>query len=208
MSTNPFFVPWTTPFAAPPFDIIAPEHFGPAFEAGMAEQLSEIAAIVADPAAPTFANTIEAMERSGELLKRVGGTFFNLNASHGNDALRAIDMEFAPKLAAHGMKVALDPGLFARVADLVARREGLGLEPDQLRLLERSHLGFIRSGAALDAAGRVRMTEISERLAELHTAFGQNVLHDETRNDWGRHNSKLCCSRSGSRAHVLVTDLS
>ena len=179
MSTNPFFVPWTTPFAAPPFDIIAPEHFGPAFEAGMAEQLSEIAAIVADPAAPTFANTIEAMERSGELLKRVGGSFFNLNASHGNDALRAIDMEFAPKLAAHGMKVALDPGLFARVADLVARREGLGLEPDQLRLLERSHLGFIRSGAALDESARARMSEISQRLATLHTQFGQNVLHDE-----------------------------
>lgn len=179
MSTNPFFSPWTTPFKAPPFDRILPEHFTPAFEEGMRTHLGEIAEIVQDPAAPTFANTIEAMERSGRLLKQVSAVFFNLNASHGNDALRAVDLEMAPKLAQHGMRVALDPGLFARVADLYDRRDALGLDPVQTRLLERTHLGFIRSGAALGEAERARMSEISQRLATLHTQFGQNVLHDE-----------------------------
>jgi len=179
MNTNPFFAEWSTPFAAPPFDLIRPEHFGPAFEEGMRRQLAEIDAIAGNPEPASFDNTIAAIERSGALLKRVGGVFFNLNSSHGTDELQAIDRDFAPKLAAHGMLVALNPGLFARVAELYARRDTLGLAPDQLRLLERSHLGFIRSGAALDGEAKARMSEISQRLATLHTEFGQNVLHDE-----------------------------
>ncbi len=179
MSTNPFFSPWTAPFAAPPFDLILPEHMPPAFEEGMRQHLAEIETIAADPAAPTFANTIEEMERSGRLLNQVSGLFFNLNASHGNDALRAIDLDMAPKLAEHGMRVSLNPGLFTRVADLYARRALLGLDGPQMRLLERTYLGFVRSGAALAPAEKARMSEISQRLATLHTQFGQNVLHDE-----------------------------
>jgi peptidyl-dipeptidase Dcp len=176
---NPLLAPWTTPFGVPPFDLIRPEHFAPAFEAAMAEHLGEIAAIGTDPAAPSFANTIEALERSGRLLARVGGVFSNLAVSQGGAALEALDREMSPKMAQHGMRISLDPAVFQRVDALHKQRETLGLEEDQRRLLDRLHLGFVRSGAALPEAEKARMTEISERLAVLHTAFGQNVLHDE-----------------------------
>jgi len=180
--TNPLLAAWDTPFGLPPFDRIRPEHFAPAFEAAMAEHLEEIAAIGADPAEPDFANTIEALQRSGRGLSRVGNVFGNLVVSLGGEALEAIDRDLAPRLAAHGMRVSLDPAVFARVDALHGRRDALALEEDQRRLLERTHLGFVRSGAALDAAAKARMTAISERLATLHTAFGQNVVHDER--DW------------------------
>ena len=181
-SDNPFFEAWTTPFGLPPFDRIRPEHFPPAFDTAMAENVAEIEAITGNPEAPTFANTIEAMERAGRALDRVGNVFFNLNSSHSNDDLEAIARDYAPKFAQHSMRIALNPALFARVADLHARRDTLGLAPDQLRLLERHHLGFVRSGALLAPEQKARMSAITERLATLHTLFGQNVLHDEK--DW------------------------
>src|SRR5438874_1607066 len=106
----------------PPFDRIRPEHFPPAFDRGMTEQSAEIAAITAAAAVPSFANTIEALERSGRLLDRVGRVFFNLDASDSNDALEAIARDYAPRLARHRMRIALDEGLFARIANLYARR--------------------------------------------------------------------------------------
>jgi peptidyl-dipeptidase Dcp len=178
-ASNPLLVPWTTPFGVPPFDLIKPEHFVPAFEMAMAEHLAEIAAIGASGEVPTFANTIEALERSGRALARVGGVFGNLVASQGGEALEALDREMSPKLAQHGMQVSLDPAVFNRVDALHSQRETLDLSVDQRRLLDRTHLGFVRSGAALAPADKARMTEISERLAVLHTEFGQNVLHDE-----------------------------
>lgn len=179
---NPFFETWTTPFGLPPFDRIRPEHFPPAFDHGMAESIAEMEAIAANPEAPSFANTIEAMERSGRFLDRVANVFFNLTSSNTSDALEAIARDYAPKFAQHSMRIALDPGLFARVKDLFERRDTLGLAPDQLRLLERRHLGFVRSGALLPPEQKARMSAISERQATLHTLFGQNVLHDEK--DW------------------------
>jgi peptidyl-dipeptidase Dcp len=176
---NPLLAPWTTPFGVPPFDLIRPAHFVPAFDHAMAEHLAEIAAIGADPEAPSFANTVEALERSGRSLERVSSVFGNLVSSLGGPALEAIDTEMSPRLAQHGMRVSLDPALFRRIDALHARREALGLAEDQMRLLERMHLNLVRSGAALGEAERARMTAISERLAVLHTAFGQNVLHDE-----------------------------
>ena len=177
--SNPLLAPWTTPFGVPPFDSIRPEHFAEAFEHAMREHLQEVAAIGADPAPPSFANTIEAMQRSGRLLQRIGLAFSNLVVSLGGDALQAADTELSPRLAQHGTQVALDPALFKRVDALHTCREALGLAEDQLRLLERVHLGLIRSGAALGTDERARMGVISERLAVLHTQFGQNVLHDE-----------------------------
>ena len=115
MTDNPFFETWKTPFELPPFERIRPEHFPPAFERGMAEQEAEIGAIAGSGAVPDFANTIEALERSGRLLRRVSRVFNNLDSSATNEALQAIDRDYAPKLAAHQMRVALDPGLFARV---------------------------------------------------------------------------------------------
>lgn len=176
---NPFFTDWTTPFGIPPFAQIRAEHFPEALDRGMAEALAEIEAIAAQAAPPSFANTIEAMERAGRLLGRVSAVFSNLVASLGGAGLQQVELDYAPKLAAHGMKVMLNPALFARVDALFQRRASLGLAPDQLRLLERTHLGFIRSGAALAGAAKARMAEISERLATLHATFGQNVVHDE-----------------------------
>ena len=179
MTGNPFFETWTTPFGIPPFDIIRPEHFPPAFDRGMAEHSAEIAAISGSPTPPSFADTIEALERSGRLLERTSRVFFNLDASDTNDALEAVARDYAPRLAQHQMRIALDPALFARIADLFARRTSLGLDLDRLRLLERYRLGFVRSGALLSPGQKQRMTAISERLATLHTLFGQNVLRDE-----------------------------
>ena len=182
MSENPFFETWTTPFGLPPFDRIRPEHFPPAFDRAMATHGAEIAAVTVSAVAPTFANTIEALERSGRLLDRVSRVFSNLDSSNTNAALEAIARDYAPKLAQHQTKILLDEGLFARIADLHARRDTLGLAADQLRLLERHHLRLVRSGALLGPEQKTRMAAIAERLAVLHTLFGQNVLHDER--DW------------------------
>jgi len=179
IDSNPLLAPWTTPFGVPPLDQVQPEHFAPAFTRAMQEHLDDIAAIGTNPALPSFANTIEAMQRSGRTLERVGMVFGNLVVSKGGAALEAVDVEMSPILAQHGMRVSLDPALFRRVQTLYADRHALGLAEDQMRLLERVHLGFIRSGAALAPAEKARMSEISERLAVLHTEFGQNVLHDE-----------------------------
>jgi peptidyl-dipeptidase Dcp len=179
MTENPFFADWTTPFGLPPFALFRPEHFAPAFDRGMAEHDAEIAAIAGSAEPPSFANTIEALERNGRLLDRVSRVFFNLDASDTNEALEAIARDYAPKLAQHQTRVALDPALFARIADLYARRAALGLAADQLRLLERHHLRLTRAGALLGPEQKTRMAAINERLASLHTLFGQNVLHDE-----------------------------
>jgi peptidyl-dipeptidase Dcp len=176
---NPFFETWETPFGLPPFERIDPSHFPPAFDRGMEEEAAEIAAIAGSAATPDFANTIEALERSGRLLRRVNRVFHNLDSSATNEALQAIDRDYAPKLAAHQMHVALDPGLFTRIDALYRARDGLALSPEQRRLLERHHLRLVRSGARLDPVQKAEMSAISERLATLHTLFGQNVLHDE-----------------------------
>ena len=179
MTENPFFEAWDTPFGIPPFDRIRPAHFPPAFDRAMAEHDAEIAAITGAATAPSFANTIEALERSGRLLDRVSRVFFNVNSSDTNDALEAIARDYAPKLAQHQTQIALNERLFARIAELHARRETLGLADDQLRLLERYHLRLVRSGALLGPEQKARMAAIVERLAVLHTLFGQHVLHDE-----------------------------
>src|SRR5437764_9196174 len=179
MTENPFFEVWNTPFELPPFDRIRPEHFPPAFDRGMAEHAADIAAISGSGEAPDFANTVEALERSGRLLRQVGRVFNNLTSSATNAALDAIDRDYAPKLAAHRIKIMLDAGLFARIEALWRERDRLALATDQRRLLERHRLNFVRSGALLDPAQKARMAEISQRLASLHTLFGQNVLHDE-----------------------------
>ncbi|KQU51905.1 peptidase M3 [Bosea sp. Leaf344] len=177
---NPFARVWTTPFRLPPFAEITTDHIRAAFEAALAKHRAEIDAIVADPAVPDFANTIEALERAGRALSRVGGVFYNLTGAHTNEALQAIEREMSPLTSRHWSAIMMDPKLFARVDAVNARREALGLDAEQARLLERTHRGFIRSGAQLDAAGKARLAAINERLAELGTRFGQNVLKDES----------------------------
>src|SRR5438067_5604632 len=179
MAENPFFEDWTTPFELPPFDRIRPEQFPAAFDRGMEEHAAEIAAIAGNPEPREFANTIEAIERSGKTLNRVSRVFHNLTGSATNPKLDAIDRDYAPKLAAHYMRLALDPALFARIDALYRRRAELGLSGEQMRLLERHHLRLVRSGALLGPEEKSRMAAITERLASLHTLFGQNVLHGE-----------------------------
>jgi peptidyl-dipeptidase Dcp len=178
--TNPFLTAWTGAYELPPFADIRPEHYLPAFEAAFAAHHAEIDAIIADPAAPTFDNVIVAMERSGKILDRVGSVFGNLAAADTSEALQAIEREIMPRLAAHSQAIATNAALFAKVDALHQRRHDLGLNAEQIKLLERHHLGFLRAGARLDDTGRKRMAEIAERLATLGTKFSQNVLADES----------------------------
>jgi peptidyl-dipeptidase Dcp len=177
---NPLLSSWTAPFELPPFGKIAPEHYQPAFEAGFAEADAEIAAIIADPAPPSFDNVIAPLERGGDLRRRVGDVFFNLVATDSDDALQAIEREITPRLAAHLQAIFTSPALFAKVDALYQQREALGLTSEQKRLLEETHQTFVRSGAQLDEAGRKRAAELTERQATLSTQFAQNVLADES----------------------------
>ena len=179
MSTNPFFESWNTPFATPPFAQIRPEHFRPAYDRAFAEHAREIVAIAEKAAAPSFENTIAALEKSGRMLARIDLVFSNLAASDTNDALQAIERDMAPLHARHWNAIFLNAALFRRIDALFARREMLGLDAESLRVLERYHLDFVRAGARLDGEDRKRYARIGERLAELGTAFGQNVLADE-----------------------------
>jgi peptidyl-dipeptidase Dcp len=176
---NPLLQPWTGPDGVPPFAAIRPEHFMPAFERAMAEHRAEIDAITAQGAAPDFANTVAALEGAGRTLDRVAGVFFNLAGAHTNDAIMEIERELAPKLAAHHNAINLNEALFRRVAAVWETRERLNLTPEQARVLERHHTSFRRTGAHLPPETRARLAAIGERLAELSTAFGQNVLADE-----------------------------
>lgn len=178
-SRNPLLEPWTGPFATPPFIDIRVEHFRPALETGMAEQRAEIDAIAENSEAPSFDNTIAALERSGFNLDRAGAVFFNLAGADTNEEIQAIERDVAPLLARHSNEINLNEKLFARIASLWEKRETLGLDDEQTRVLDRYHTNFLRAGAGLDAAGKARLAEINERLATLSTLFAQNVLADE-----------------------------
>ena len=176
---NPLLRPWTGPFEAPPFPAIEAAHFRPAFDAALDEARKEISAIAADADPPSFANTIEALERSGRALDRVSSVFFNLASADSNDAIEAIEREVAPLLARHRNEVFLNRSLYDRVDALWAKREGLDLDAEQIRLLERTHVAFSRAGAGLADEIKARLAAIGERLATLGAQFGQNVLADE-----------------------------
>ncbi|MEA2993427.1 MAG: peptidyl-dipeptidase Dcp [Alphaproteobacteria bacterium] len=176
---NPLTERWAGPYGLPPFAALAPEHFRPAFDRALAAHRAEIDAIAANPAAPDFANTLEAMERGGAELVRVTNLFFVLAGAHTSDALQAVEREIAPLLARHDNEIYLNAPLFRRIDDLHRRRDTLGLTAEQHRVLERYHTIFVRAGASLDAAAQHRLAELNERLASLGTAFGQNVLADE-----------------------------
>lgn len=176
---NPLLRPWSGAHGLPPFESITPEHYKPAFDIALAEQKAEIAAVADSTEKPNFANTIEALERSGAALKRVGGVFFNLAGSHTNDSIQAVEREMAPVLAKHRNSIFMDEKLFARVETLQANRDSLGLTPEQARVLDRYHTIFVRAGARLGAEEKKRLAVITERLASLGTQFSQNVLADE-----------------------------
>ena len=178
MAENPFFVPSDLPYELPPFERIREEHYRPAFERGMAEQLAEVAAITSSGEPPTFENTILALERSGRILDRVSVVFFNKASTDTNPAIQEIQQEITPLLAKHADAIHLDRALFARVKALYEARDELGLAADERRLLERYHTDFVRAGAELDDAAQERLRALNEELSTLATTFQQNLMSD------------------------------
>ncbi len=176
---NALLKDWTGPFGLPPFAEIADAEFGPAFDVALTEARANIAAIAANPAAPSFDNTIAALERADNLLARVGGVFWNLSGADSNPAREALEVELAPKLSAYSSEVTSNKALFARVETLWARRAALGLSPEQGRVLDLYRRMFVRAGAELTGAQSDRMAAVMARLATLGTEFSQNVLAEE-----------------------------
>jgi peptidyl-dipeptidase Dcp len=175
---NPLLAEWDTPFGVPPYDRIEDDHYLPAFRAAMVEHEAEVDSIVNNVAEPTFANTIEALERSGKALTRASNVFFPVEGAHGNDALRDVARTVAPELAAHGDNVRLNRALYERVKAVYDQREELDLDPEEMRLLEETHKSFVRSGVNLDDQAQGRLREINGELAELSQTFGQNLLKE------------------------------
>ncbi|MDN4615131.1 M3 family metallopeptidase [Leifsonia sp. F6_8S_P_1B] len=177
-SSNPFFSPSTLPYQLPPFADIRDEHYRPAFERGFAEQLAEVEAITANPEAPTFENTMIALERSGQTLQRVAEVFFNKSSSDSTDFTNALEEEMAPRLAAHQDAIRLNPDLYRRIDDLYGRRDELGLDAESRYLIERYRTEFTLAGAGLSDDDKARLREYNQRLSTLTTRFEKNLLAD------------------------------
>lgn len=178
MTENPFLRPSTLLDEYPPFDLIRFEHFRPAFEAGMAEQLQEVGAISASTEPATFANTLEALERTGATLRRVSQVFDNLVSADGTAAFYELDAELAPVRSAHDDAIAQHAGLFARVEQVHATRHDAGLTPEQVNLAERIHTDFVRTGAALPPEDKAELSALNARLAELASTYSADLLKD------------------------------
>ncbi len=177
-AVNPLLETWTTPFQVPPFQEIKPEHFLPAIKAALAEQRKEIDTIVNNPQAPTFENTIVALDQSGELLSKVQGVFGALQGAETNPELQKVNRETAPLMSAARDEIRLNAKLFDRVKAVYEKRETLKLTPVQKRLVEDTYKGYVRSGANLDAAKKEELKKINAESSELGIKFGENLLHD------------------------------
>jgi len=176
---NPLLASWSTPFGVAPFDTISDDDFTPAFDEALALHRAEIEAIATATERPSFANTVEALEGAGRALTQVLSVFFTVAGADSNPAREALQREFSPRIAAHYAEITANTALFARIADLWERRDTLGLNDEEERLLMLTRRGFVRSGAALEGDAADRMKEIKSRLATLGTEFMQNLLADE-----------------------------
>ncbi|GAA2849348.1 M3 family metallopeptidase [Streptosporangium fragile] len=174
MAENPFFAPSTLPYKLPPFAEIREEHYLPAFERGMADQLREVQEIADNPEPATFANTIEALERSGQILKRTATVFMSIASSDTTDGIREIETEVYPKLTKHGDAIHLNRPLYARIKQVVTD------DPEEAWLLEKYRVDFVRAGADLSETEQERLRGINEELTRLATAFSQNLLTAST----------------------------
>jgi len=175
-ASNPFAKPSTLPFQTPDFSKIKDSDYLPALLAGMAQQKREVMAIANNPAAPTFANTVVAMERSGLLLERANLAFSAVNGANTNDTLQATDTKTAPLFAAHNDFIYLNAKLFQRFKTLHDRQTGLNLTPEQAKLLDVYYKGFVHAGAELQPAQQVQLKAMNERLSTLQTSFSQKLL--------------------------------
>lgn len=183
---NPFFnyKNWDTPHSTYPFDAIKTEHYMPAFEEAMRQGLAEIDAIANNPAAPTFANTIEAYEKSGQLLSVVASCFYNLTSAETNDDLQAIELELSPKISEYSATIRLNEKLFARIKAVYEQRDKLKLTKEQAKMLDDIYEGFANNGANLSAADKETYKKLTAKLSELTLTYGQNVL--KATNAWTR----------------------
>jgi peptidyl-dipeptidase Dcp len=176
MNDNPLVAEFTTPFGVPPFDLIKPAHYMPAFKLGMEEHLKEIDAIINNKEQPTFENTIVAMDESGELLTKVARVFFGLAEANTNDSLQEIQMEISPLLSAHSDAINLNPKLFERIKSVYENQEKFSLSPEQTYILENIYKGMVRNGSNLDPAKKEQLKKWNEELSILTVQFDQNVL--------------------------------
>ncbi|MBP1858554.1 M3 family metallopeptidase [Rhizobium herbae] len=176
---NPAVTNWNGPDGLPRFEAVSDGDFAASFEAALAEHEAEIETIANNPAAPTFQNTVVALEIAGDTLSRVSSLFWNRAGAHTNDVIQALERDIAPKMSRHYSKIGMNAELFARIDALWEGREKLGLDLEQTRVLERHWKGFVKSGAKLPKAEQERLAAINETLASLGAQFGQNVLADE-----------------------------
>jgi peptidyl-dipeptidase Dcp len=183
VTDNPLLVPWTTPDGVPPYQAIQPAHYAPAFRATLAEARADLAKITAETQAPSFANTIEALERAGRPLERVGNTFATVSMADATEAIQKIEEEITPERTRYTNELLLNPALYQRIDTLWKQRTTLGLTPEQDRLLEVTRDRFLRAGAALSEPQRLRVAAINEELANLSVKFGQNLLADQKASD-------------------------
>ncbi|GHH54176.1 peptidyl-dipeptidase Dcp [[Pseudomonas] boreopolis] len=209
---NPLLAASTLPFQAPPFDKIQDSDYLPAFEEGMRQHLAEVRKIADNPEPATFANTIEALERSGETLTRVSRIFFGLVQADTNDARQKIQEEIAPKLAAHQDEINLDPKLFARIKSIYDQRDALNLDPEQKRLVERDYQEFVRAGAQLSDADKATLRKLNVEETTLSTQFhtklvaataaGAVVVDDKARLD-GLSDGDVAAAAEAAKARKL-----
>ena len=176
---NPFFSEYQTPFQTPPFAEIKEPHFLPAFQEGMRQQQQEMQTIVQNPDSPTFENTVEALEHSGQLLQKVSSVFYNLNSANTNDEMQQISKEIAPLLSKHRDDIFLNVELYQRVKTVFQEKDNLNLDPEQQKLLEEYHKDFVRGGADLPTDKKAEFREINQELALLSVQFGENVLKED-----------------------------
>ncbi len=180
-SGNPLLAKFDTPFGVPPFNLIKVEHYMPAYKDAMAEQRQAVESIAANPAAPTFANTVEALEMSGDLLTRVDNVFNSMNSANTNDTIQQIAKDVAPLRSAHADAILFNEKLFKRISAVYDRRAKLALTQEQKRLLEKTYRYFVRNGANLDAAKKDELAEINKELSVLALQFEENLLKDTNR---------------------------
>jgi peptidyl-dipeptidase Dcp len=180
--SNPFFSVYSTPFQVPPFNLIAIEHYAPAFERGIEEQKKEIEAITSNSQAPNFENTILAFDKSGELLTKVSSVFYSLNSANTSPEMQKVAREISPMVTAHRDNINLNDKLFQRIKAVYMKRDSLKLDSLQKRTVEKYYNDFVRNGANLDEAAKTRLREINQQLSELGLHFGENLLAETNKN--------------------------
>lgn len=198
--SNPLLSEWNTPFGAPPFEDIKPEHYMPAFEVAMQEHNEEIAAIVESADEPSFESVILAYDNSGKLLSDIYNIFSMLVSAEANDELQAIDEQFSPMLTSHLGAIDLNEKLFEKVKSVYDNRTKAGLDDEQLRLVEKIYTGFVRGGALLEGEDKERMMVINEELSLLTVRFGQNLLAENNKFRLELNSDQLTGLPTGVRA--------